>query len=368
MAQRFHSKRKVLATVLAALIAGSLIMIGAMSTATPDEAAPLLIVNGQEATTAEFNWHLQLNRALTADYFMKTYNAGYSEDFWFTDYSGEIPLQRWIRDAQTQLLTKQAELQLAEEAGVISDISFEAYLIGMERENIRRSQAAVNKEVVYGPKHLDGQAYYSYYMSNLEDATIDAMRRNGSIVITAEQERLEYEANLAAKYSRQGTTRLEWVTLPYGPESEYKDQSGAMDRMKDLQAAVLAATESTGTEFTGKSLREQADKVGIYARELTVTSTSRRTAALENPMVLLAAEQLAQGQMSSLIVENGAVHLLYCLSEAEPEALPFDQVKDKIAQDLAQQKFRALVDHKRSEAVVEWNKQMAEDLAQQAIQ
>lgn len=61
------------------------------------EAPPLLIVNGQETSTAEFNWHLQLNRALTADYFMQTYHAGYSEDFWLTDYSGEIPLQRWIR-------------------------------------------------------------------------------------------------------------------------------------------------------------------------------------------------------------------------------------------------------------------------------
>lgn len=219
------------------------------------------------------------------------------------------------QDAQTQLLTKQAELQLAEEAGVIPDISFEAFLIGMERENIRRSQAAVNKEVVYGPKQLDAQAYYSYYMSNLEDATIDAMRRNGSIVITAEQERLEYEANLAAKYSKQGTTRVEWVTLPYGPESEYKDQSGAMDRMKELLAAVTAGRESTGTELTGTTLREQAEELGVYTRELTVTSTSRRTAALENPLVLLAAEQLAQGQVSSLIVENGAVHLLYCLSK-----------------------------------------------------
>ncbi|MEK4516157.1 hypothetical protein NSS64_12820 [Paenibacillus sp. FSL H8-0122] len=368
MAQRFHSKWKTLAAMLAALTAGSLIMIGAMSMNTPGEAPPLLIVNGQETSTAEFNWHLQLNRALTADYFMQTYHAGYSEDFWLTDYSGEIPLQRWIRDAQTQLLTKQAELQLAEEAGVIPDISFEAFLIGMERENIRRSQAAVNKEVVYGPKQLDAQAYYSYYMSNLEDATIDAMRRNGSIVITAEQERLEYEANLAAKYSKQGTTRVEWVTLPYGPESEYKDQSGAMDRMKELLAAVTAGRESTGTELTGTTLREQAEELGVYTRELTVTSTSRRTAALENPLVLLAAEQLAQGQVSSLIVENGAVHLLYCLSEADPEALPFNQVKDRIAQDLAQQKFRALVDHKRSEAVVEWNNQMAEDLARQAIQ
>lgn len=98
-----------------------------------------------------------MNRALIVDYFKQTYNADYSKDFWSAYYSGENPMQKWINTAQTQLLTKRMELQLAQEAGVVTDISFEGFLKEMERENNRRSQAAANKEVVYGPLHLEAR-------------------------------------------------------------------------------------------------------------------------------------------------------------------------------------------------------------------
>lgn len=362
MTLRLHSKRNRLIAILTALLAGSLLLIGAIKVQAPQAEEPLLILNGQEVTAAEFSWHLQMNRALTADYFKQTYGADYSEKFWSTDYSGEQPIQKWMKESQTQLLTKRVELQLAQEAGVVSDISFEGFLKGMEHENQRRSQAAANKEVVYGPLHLDAQAYYSYYMSNLEDATIEAMRSNGVIVISDEQVRLEYEANLVAKYSRPGAIRLEWASLPFGPETDYKDQQDAIEKMELLRAAI---TEEIGSD-TG--IHQQSKEFGVNVDEVKITSASRRTAALENPKVLLTAEQLAPGQISGLFVENDAIHLLYCLSVEDAGAIPFDQMKDAITLHLAQQKFRSMVDDKLSKAVPEWNYPMAERLANQAIQ
>ncbi|OMC80616.1 hypothetical protein BK125_02070 [Paenibacillus odorifer] len=365
MTLKLHSKRNQLIVILTALLAGSLLLIGAKKLQAPQAEEMLLTFNGQEATAAEFNWHLQMNRALIVDYFKQTYNADYSKDFWSAYYSGENPMQKWINTAQTQLLTKRMELQLAQEAGVVTDISFEGFLKEMERENNRRSQAAANKEVVYGPLHLEAQAYFSYYMSNLEEATIEAMRSNGSIVISDEQVKLEYAANLIAKYSLPGTIRLEWATLPFGPETEYKDQQKALERMEKLHAiaTATAATDSSGTGF-----QDQAKEFGVNVGEVKITSASRRTAALENPKVLLTAEQLAPGEISSLFAENGAIHLLYCLSADDAAVQPLDHVKDAIALNLAQQKYRSIVDEKLSEAVVEWNYPMAEGLANQTIQ
>ncbi|MEK5397147.1 peptidyl-prolyl cis-trans isomerase [Paenibacillus nitricinens] len=364
MTLRLHSKRNRLITILFAMIAGSLLLIGAMNVQAPQQVEePLLTLNGQEVTAAEFNWHLQMNRALTADYFKQTYDADYSEKFWSTDYTGEKPIHRWIKESQTQLLTKRMELQLAQEAGVVSDISFEGFLKGMGRENQRRSQAVANKEVVYGPLHLEAQAYYSYYMSDLEDATIEAMRSNGGIVISDEQVRLEYEANLAAKYSRPGAIRLEWASLPFGPETEYKDQQEALEKMELLRAAVIAAEIRSDT-----GIHQQAKELGINLGEVKITSASRRTAALENPKALLAADQLAPGQISGLFAENGAIHLLYCLSVEDAGVEPFNQVKDAITLHLAQQKFRSMVDDQLGKVIAEWNYPMAERLANQANQ
>jgi hypothetical protein len=361
MTLRLHSKRNQLIAILTAIFAGSLLLIGATNVQAPRAEETLLTFNGQVVSAAEFNWHLQMNRALTADYFKQTYDAKYSEKFWSTDYSGENPMQRWIKQSQTQLLTKRMELQLALEAGVLSDISFEGFLKGMERENQRRSQAEANKEVVYGPLHLEAQAYHSYYMSNLVDATIAVMRSNGGIVISDEQAKLEYEANLAAKYSRPGSIRLEWLSLPFGPETEYKNQQDAMEKMELLRAAA-------GEMGTGTLRSQQAKEFGVTVGEVQITSASRRTAALENPKVLHAAEQLEPGRISDLFAENGAIHLLYCLSKEDAGVQRFDQVKDAITLHLAQQNFKSMVDDKLSKAEVHWNYPMAERLTNQAIQ
>lgn len=128
-------------------------------------------------------------------------------------------------------------------------------------------------------------------------------------------------------------------------------------------ATATAATDSSGTGF-----QDQAKEFGVNVGEVKITSASRRTAALENPKVLLTAEQLAPGEFSGLFTENGAIHLLYCLSADDAAIQPFDHVKDAIALNLAQQKYRSIVDEKLSEAVVEWNYPMAEDLANQTIQ
>jgi parvulin-like peptidyl-prolyl isomerase len=84
--------------------------------------------------------------------------------------------------------------------------------------------------------------------------------------------------------------------------------------------------------------------------------------------VLLAADQLEPGQISALFAENGAIHLLYCLSKEDAGVQTFEQVKNAITLHLAQQKFRSMVDDKLSKADVEWNYPMAERLTNQAIQ
>ncbi|MNO48644.1 hypothetical protein D3C76_389830 [compost metagenome] len=65
MTLRLHSKINRLIAILTALLAGSLLLIGAIKVQAPQAEEPLLTLNGQEVTAAEFNWHLQMNRALT---------------------------------------------------------------------------------------------------------------------------------------------------------------------------------------------------------------------------------------------------------------------------------------------------------------
>ncbi|MDQ0091317.1 parvulin-like peptidyl-prolyl isomerase [Paenibacillus anaericanus] len=340
---------------MAVLFAGvtvGLLLIGAITVKSSSNSV-LLSVNGQETSSEEFRWHLNLNRALVADYFKQTYGAEYSDEFWTTPYSGETPLQKLVDEAKAQILRKQIEQQQAEQVEVASNISFEEFLNGMDTENARRIKAAANNEVVYGPIHLETQAYYSYYMSNLENAIMDAMIDNGMIVLSEEVLKTEYERNKVTKFTLPGEIDLEWATLSYGPESEYKDKQDAMERIKLLKVAVA----------NGAGFREKAKELGVSLGEARITNASRRTAALDNPLILQTAEQLSSGQTSGIIEENEAVHLLHCTSVGEDTYQPFERVKDHLTLQLAQEAFRSTIERKLNEAVIKWNNSIAMSLA-----
>lgn len=347
--------KKRLFTLIAVFagIAASLLLTRAVIVKGSSSQTVLLSVNSREISAEEFSWHLNLNRALVADYFRQTYGVEYSDEFWTTPYSGETPLQKLVDETKTQLIRQQIEQQLAQRAGLAVSSSFEEFLQGMDDENARRSKAAASNEVVYGPVHLEAQAYYSYYMSNLENATIEAMIRNQMIALTEEQLVQEYERNKAAKYTFRGAIHLEWATLSYGSGTEYKDKQSAVERMKLLQDAV-----SKGAVF-----RQKAEELGLNIAEAQVTNASRRTAMLESPFILQTAEQLSQGQISGIIEENGAVHLLHCTGVGEDIVQPFEQVKDQIALQLAQKELQSTIEREIDEAAIEWNNSLATRLA-----
>jgi parvulin-like peptidyl-prolyl isomerase len=348
------SKKRFLTIIgVFAGIAASLLLTGAMIVKSSSSHTVLLSVNNREISAEEFSWHLNLNRALVADYFKQTYGVEYSDEFWTTWYSGETPLQKLVDETKAQLIRQLIEQQLSQQAGLAVNSSFEEFLQGMDDENARRSKAAGNNEVVYGPIHLEAQAYYSYYMSNLENTTIEAMIRNQMIALTEEQLMQEYERNKAEKYTSRGAIHLEWATLSYGSGTEYKDKQSAVERMKLLKTAV-----SAGADFN-----QVAEELGVNIGEAQITNASRRTAMLENPLILKTAEQLSQGQISGIIEENGAVHLLHCNSVGEDIVQSFEQVEDQIALQLAQKEFRSTIEQKIDEAVIKWNNSLAMRLA-----
>lgn len=352
-----NKKRSLILLAVFAAIAASLFLTSAVIVkSSPFHSRTVLLsVNGRDISAEEFTWHLNLNRALVADDFRQTYGAEYSDEFWTTRYSGsgETPLEKLVAETKIQLVRQQIEQQLAQRAGLAVSSSFGEFLQGMDAENARRSKAAASNEVVYGPVHLEAQAYYSYYMSNLENATIEAMLRNKMIALTEERLMQEYEVNRASKYTFRGAIQLEWASLPYGAGTEYKDKQSAAARMKLMQDAVSK----------GASFRQAAEELGLSVGEAQVTNASRRTAMLENPLILQTAEQLIQGQTSGMIEENGAVHLLHCTGAGEDIVQPFAQVRDQIALQLAQKEFQTAIEQGVNEAAIAWNHSLAMRLA-----
>lgn len=337
-------KRTIYIIILVAAISASLVLISSIRMKTNVNSV-LMSVNGSEISEDEFNMYLVFNKALIADYFKQIYDADYSEHFWTTSYAGVTPLQKLVDEAKAQLTRAKVEQRLAQQSGIVKEIGFRAFQNEMEAENSRRIKAAANNEIVYGPATFELQAFYNYYMSNLENKTIDAMRSNGLIVISEEQLKKNYETNKQLQFTLPGEISLEWATLPYGSGTAFKDKADALVIMNQLQKAVAE----------GESEIDTANGLGIDVFEAVITNASRRSAALESPLALQKATQLMVGESSDIFEENGALHIIRCLSIGDPINQSFELVKDSIAHQMALEKFSDIVKLDVKNAAIEWN-------------
>lgn len=171
--------RRLVVTVAMFILLGAL-AAGAYVGKTIDEEGRVS-VNGVEIANEEFKLYLDLNRARVADYFQQTYGAAHGKDFWEKEYGDENPLEHLVAAAKEELVRAQVEKQLAMQAGVLTDTSFEAFLREMKEEEDRRSDAHARGEPVYGPLRLELLSFYSYYMSAMRNAALQALLANGTI-------------------------------------------------------------------------------------------------------------------------------------------------------------------------------------------
>ncbi|MFD2328137.1 peptidylprolyl isomerase [Cohnella sp. GCM10020058] len=351
--KRKGGRRYAIAATVLALGACAWLIAAAIRGDAGAEPVPMT-VNGQDIPAAEFKMALDQNRALVADKYMQAYGAEYGAAFWTTRYEGGTPLAELASAARKQLIRSAVAQSLAQRAGVIPAAGYAAFLEGMAAENDRRAKASANGEVVYGPLSFEAQSYYSYYMSNLENATVEAMRKSGEIVVDEAKLKRQYEADKRDKYTQAGDRSLMWATAAYGEGTAY-------GRRDDALAALTALREAAAG---GMDFAKAAQGLGIEASAATLTASSRRSAALEKPLALQQAETLSPGGLTDIFEENGALQLIYCRSVGEAQIVPYEEAKEAITRSLATEAYVERVAREVGEATVAWNDKAAMKIAE----
>lgn len=345
-------QKQVFILLLLITLTAVFFLVGASQKRSSIASEPL-IVNGHTASAEQFGMYLGLKKALVADYFKQTYGAEYTDQFWTTSYSGEMPLQRLIDEAKAELTKTIALQQLAKKSGIAVDGSYVSFHSGMEAENSRRSKAAADGEIVYGPTSFEIEAYYSYYMSNLESATLEAMQKSGKLSVPDDKVKQAYETDKQTKYSLPRHVKLKWAVLPYGDGAALINKNEALRVMEQLKKAAVDQA----------SFIDSAKQLAIEVMDASLTSATRRTAALESPIAVQQAERIQADQLSDIFEENGELNLLYCISKGEPILQSYEKVKDAIASELMSEQFREIAQQESRLATVEWDNERAERLA-----
>ena len=124
----------------------------------------LFTVDGYAVTDEEYLFYINEQRAVTTDYFFRTYGAQVDEGFWTRQYgkNEETPSEYAKKSAMTALLRVKQEQIIADERDIAPYKSFDELKSDMEDENKKRAEMEDIGETYYGLPQLDLYQYIQY--------------------------------------------------------------------------------------------------------------------------------------------------------------------------------------------------------------
>jgi hypothetical protein len=189
---RFLSKPRLL--LAAALCLGSPLM-HASATATAEP--PAMTINGEPVSAREYRLVMQRHTAAIYGQFSRDKKLEDHAGYWNPDSGPEGPLAKLRELTAAELVKIKVSQLLGRQYGLVSDISFEAFLQKRETENARRATAVQTNQVIYGPQHYRLSAYYYIQLRDLEFRLKQTMTREFAGKITDTEIQKYYAENEA---------------------------------------------------------------------------------------------------------------------------------------------------------------------------
>ncbi|MEK4142630.1 hypothetical protein NST48_16860 [Paenibacillus sp. FSL M7-0547] len=159
------TRRKPTVIILfTALIVLALLMLGLTNKKAELPENWIFTVDGYAVTEEEFHFYVTEQRAVTADYFFRTYGAQVDEGFWTRKYgkNHETPSEYAKNSAMTALLKTKQEQFIADERGIAPYKSFDELESDMDDENVKRAKMDDSGETYYGLPQFDLYQYMQY--------------------------------------------------------------------------------------------------------------------------------------------------------------------------------------------------------------
>ncbi len=346
------------------VVVGVLWLLGAMVVSAlgtegeggPQNLAPAWVakVNGEPISAQLFQRRLIRNRSRAYRHFRQQYGAEESADFWTTSHEGTTPLG-WLKQVTLEECVRiKVEQIVAREQGVVSDITYSAFLEALEQENERRQRALGTGEPIYGPKQYREDEYFTYVFTNM---VIHSKRRLWETKLHASEETLRsyYESVKDRLYQRGDRVRIQAIMIPFGRDNP--DAPSRAEAEEKMDEALRKLEEGARLEDLARECSGNGD---LYERVLD--EESARFDERMRPILRGEAMKLAVGETSPVFEEHRALYIIRCVERESLGHMPFDEVKHNVRNRYVDEEYEELVDDLVGEAEVEVNELVYEAL------
>jgi len=289
-------------------------------------------VNGEPVTYGEYSHYLAADRATTASKFLSS-GAQNGADFWTTPVNGQTPLDALKQTALNDAVKSKVQQMIARDNGVISDISYSAFVSAWKAQNADRAQNLADNQPIYGPQQYTESVYYDVNLSNLQSDTINAIAADAAY--TDDQLRQLYEQEKDSEFISVSSLEVLRITVPF----DSTDQASMTD-------ALALANEIRAKIAAGADFADAASGYGGKAAEDDITIDMSRTRTDQNATeaLLYTAQQLQAGDVSQVYQDTGWYAIIKCVQPSVSSYRAFDDVKSVLSKDMATNQYNAQVD------------------------
>lgn len=294
---------------------------------------PIATVNGEPIAYGELKHDLEAGRSVVHNYFLDKYGAEDNENFWTTNYGGEVPIEKLKQQALEGSIKRKAQELAAVQYGILKVISYRGLLRELDETNAERQEKVKRNEVIYGPITYDEQRYI--------DERSQVLRRDlkeklaAAFKLTDQDAEVYYEQNKAL-FSLHDSRTVRAIEAHFANQEERKKNGeAALAKLEAIQKRL-----HSGTDFDTIYNELAAAKDDILVVSETVYDyRTPRTDSILHPNLFESINQLGSGEVTGIIEDEPSVGIYACTEMKSLGYAPLNEVKGQVMNSLMEQRY-----------------------------
>jgi hypothetical protein len=291
----------------------------------------------------EFEAFLQKNKALTTSYFKRTYNADYSKRFWTSTFKGENPLAYAKQKALDELTKVKIEQIIMMENGIVSDISYEAFLKSYEQENKDRAKKIANNQPIYGPQKYGIAEYYSYHQSMNVQKLINKWTKEAQSTLSDDELKAYYD-------------KVKQTYFHKGYEYDYEKISIHNEAGKQEQLIKIRQASIEKNIPVDEAAASFGESVTTEHLTLNLDETSKEDTLSQNLYIQFL--DFSAGEFSDIEQSDSGWYMYRLVLKRDKGLEKYEDVKSSVIQLYVQERLDTEVGKRLKEMKVQLNKEV----------
>jgi hypothetical protein len=278
------------------------------------------------------------------------FDLQYDDHFWNNSRYGETPAKVLRIKAMNEAIDIKIQQLLAKKLGLITDISYKAFLNDLNTENLRRKEALVQHKVIFGPVQYTEENYFNYRFSNLV-LTLKHELAKRVFHVTDEKLHTCYENTKDSLYKLPELIKVMRLELIYINKQDSMNPTKIREKdilIKEIQDRLLNGS------FYSREFNLSGKENWLLKSEMLLFDplVYQNREGEERAEVLRQIEKVETGKFSPVLEIPGSYKFYQVLERKKSGYVPYETVRNSVENQFVNSKYTETVSDIRQKSII----------------